>query len=98
MSRASPSNRSMTTPTDSGTFLSGSASTTSPTVHFQPLAADLYVADLLTSSLNRLAHSSEKASTAIAVPSSSPTGLRREGYRGRDAGSGRARSLGLHRE
>ncbi len=41
MSRAEPSNRSITTPFDSGKFLSGSASTTSPTVHFQPLAADL---------------------------------------------------------
>src|SRR5205814_10587112 len=41
MSRADPSNRSMTTPLASGKFLSGSASTTSPTVHFQPLAACL---------------------------------------------------------
>src|SRR6266852_4558929 len=65
-SRASPSNRSITIPFASGKFLSGSASTTSPTVHFQPLAAVLYVLDLLISSLNCLAHSLEKALTAIA--------------------------------
>src|ERR1700674_1944966 len=41
MSRASPSKRSITTPRDSGKFLSGSASTTSPTVHFHPFPADL---------------------------------------------------------
>src|SRR5438552_3270361 len=64
-SRASPSKRSMTIPFDSGKFLSGSASTTSPTVHFQPLAACLYTLDLLTSSLNCEAHWSEKALTAI---------------------------------
>src|SRR5215472_18659771 len=63
--RASPSNRSMTMPFASGKFLFGSASTTSPTVHFQPFAADLYVADLLTSSLKADAHSLENAFTAI---------------------------------
>src|SRR4051794_27926839 len=65
MSRADPSKRSMTTPLASGKFLSGSASITSPTVHFQPLAACLYTLDLLTSSLNCEAHWSEKALTAI---------------------------------
>src|SRR5438477_6086430 len=69
-SRASPSKRSITIPFDSGKFLSGSASTTSPTVHFQPLAAVLYVLDLLTSSLKAAAHSSEKAFTAIYSPPS----------------------------
>src|SRR5712692_10226005 len=64
-SRASPSNRSITIPFASGKCLSGSASTTSPTVHFQPLAADLYTLERLTSSLNSLAHSFEKALTAM---------------------------------
>src|SRR5437879_13803449 len=67
-SRASPSKRSITIPFDSGKFLSGSASTTSPTVHFQPLAAVLYVLDLLTSSLKALAHSSQQAFTAMNSP------------------------------
>src|SRR5713226_4270154 len=70
ISRASPSYRSITIPFASGKCLSGSASTTSPTVHFQPLAAVLYTGDLLTSSLNSLAHSSEKAFTAMFSPSS----------------------------
>src|SRR3982074_1684239 len=65
MSRASPSKRSMTIPLASGKCLSGSASTTSPTVHFQPLAADLYAPDLFTSSLKSEAHSSENALTPI---------------------------------
>src|SRR4029077_8432687 len=69
-SLASPSKRSMTMPFASGKCLSGSASTTRPTVHFQPLAADLYALDLLTSSLNALAHSFEKALTAICPPRS----------------------------
>src|SRR5437764_5472674 len=69
-SRASPSKRSMTTPLASGKCLSGSASTTRPTVHFQPLAADLYALDLLTSSLKALAHSLEHAFTAICPPRS----------------------------
>src|SRR6202165_27986 len=71
-SRASPSKRSITTPLASGNCLSGSASTTSPTVHFQPFAADLYVLDRLTSSLNAEAHSLEKALTAICSSWSQP--------------------------
>src|SRR5919201_1964242 len=69
MSRASPSKRSMTTPLASAKFLSGSASTTSPTVHFHPLAADLYTLDRLTSSLHCVAHSLENDLTAIFVSS-----------------------------
>src|SRR5438067_7219501 len=55
--RASPSYRSMKTPLAWGNFLSGSASTTSPTVHFQPLPACLYTDDLLISSLKADANS-----------------------------------------
>src|SRR5258708_6316821 len=70
----------MTMPLASGKCLSGSASTTRPTVHFQPLAADLYALDLLTSSLKALAHSLEKAFTAICPPRSDC--FRHEGYSG----------------
>src|ERR1700682_5702073 len=79
MSRASPSKRSMTRPRASGKFLSGSASTTSPTVHFQPLAAALYTLDLLTSSFSWSAHSFVKALIAMHTSSSRPLGSPRRG-------------------
>src|SRR5258708_4009742 len=65
MSRACPSKRSITTPRDSGKCLSGSASTTRPTVHFHPSPACLYASLRLISSLNAEAHSSENALRAM---------------------------------
>src|SRR5450759_2367871 len=78
MSRASPSKRSITTPRDSGKFLSGSASITSPTVHFHPLAADLYTLDLFTSSFTSVAHSSDAnlAMFLLLVPKGKPPATR----------------------